>query len=121
MTKSMGGTERGRRIADYGLSFLGNPYVWGGTSLTNGADCSGFVQSVYKHFGITLPRTSAEQRSAGVEVAFSDAEPGDLICYAGHIGIYIGDGQIVHASNSRNGIITSYAAYRTILSVRRII
>ena len=121
MTKSMGGTERGRKIADYGLSFLGNPYVWGGTSLTNGADCSGFVQSVYKHFGITLPRTSAEQRSAGVEVAFSDAEPGDLICYAGHIGIYIGDGQIVHASNSRNGIITSYAAYRTILSVRRII
>ena len=106
MTKSMGGTERGRKIADYGLSFLGNPYVWGGTSLTNGADCS---------------RTSAEQRSAGVEVAFSDAEPGDLICYAGHIGIYIGDGQIVHASNSRNGIITSYAAYRTILSVRRII
>lgn len=121
MTKSVGGTERGRRIADYGLSFLGNPYVWGGTSLTNGADCSGFVQSVYKHFGITLPRTSAEQRYAGVEVAFSDAEPGDLVCYAGHIGIYIGDGQIVHASNSRNGIITSYAAYRTILSVRRII
>jgi len=108
-------------IVAYAKQFLGNPYVYGGTSLTNGADCSGFVQSVYKHFGITLPRTSAEQRSAGVEVAFSDAEPGDLICYAGHIGIYIGDGQIVHASNSRNGIITSYAAYRTILSVRRII
>lgn len=120
-SKSSGGTAQGRAVADYGLQFLGNPYVFGGTSLTNGADCSGFTQGVYRHFGYNLPRTSTEQRSAGREVAYSEAQPGDLICYAGHIAIYIGNGQIVHASTPKTGIKVGTATYRTILSVRRIV
>lgn len=119
--KSSGGTAKGREVADYGLQFVGNPYVYGGTSLTNGADCSGFTQSVYKHFGISLPRTSTEQRSAGREVPYSEAQPGDLICYAGHVALYIGNGQIVHASTPATGIKVGNATYRTILSVRRIL
>lgn len=119
--KSSGGTAEGRAIADYGLQFVGNPYVYGGTSLTNGADCSGFVQQVYKHFGYSLPRSSTEQRSAGREVSYSEAQPGDIICYAGHVAIYIGNGQIVHASTPTTGIKVGNAAYRTILSVRRIV
>ena len=116
-TKSLG-----QQIADYAMKFIGNPYVYGGTSLTNGADCSGFVQSVYKHFGISLPRTSGEQGKAGRAVdGLSNAKPGDLIWYSGHIGIYIGDGKIVHASNPKNGIITSNATYRKILGIRRIV
>lgn len=120
-SKSSGGTAQGRAVADYGLQFLGNPYVFGGTSLTGGADCSGFTQAVYRHFGYNLPRTSTEQRSAGREVAYSEAQPGDLICYAGHIAIYIGNGQIVHASTPKTGIKVGTATYRTILSVRRIV
>lgn len=120
-SKSSGGTAEGRAIADYGLQFLGNPYVFGGTSLTNGIDCSGFVQAVYRHFGYSVPRSSSEQRSAGREVSYSEAQPGDIICYAGHVGIYIGDGQIVHASTPATGIKVGTATYRTILSVRRII
>ena len=120
-TKSTGGTAAGRAIADYALQFVGNPYVYGGTSLTNGADCSGFTQSVYKHFGYSLPRTSADQRSAGYGVDYSDAQPGDLICYPGHVAMYIGNGQIVHASNSRVGIVVGSATYRSIMAVRRII
>lgn len=119
--KSSGGSARGREIADYGLKFLGNPYVYGGTSLTNGADCSGFVQQVYRNFGYSLPRTSTDQRSVGREVAYSDAQPGDIICYAGHVAIYIGNGQIVHASTPATGIKIGNATYRTILTVRRVV
>lgn len=115
-------TDLGRQIADYALKFLGNPYVYGGTSLTNGTDCSGFVQSVYKHFGISLPRTSGEQGASGRLVdGVKNAQPGDLVWYSGHIGIYIGNEQIVHASNSKVGIITSNVYYRDILGIRRII
>ncbi len=116
-----GGSAQGRAVVDYAMKFIGNPYVYGGTSLTNGADCSGFVQSVYKNFGISLPRTSAEQRSAGRGVEYADAQPGDLICYAGHVGIYIGNGQIVHASSPKSGIKVGNATYRSILAVRRIV
>ena len=120
-TKSSGGTAEGRAVADYGLKFVGNPYVYGGTSLTNGADCSGFVQSVYKNFGISLPRTSSEQRSVGVGVDYADAQPGDIVCYAGHVGIYIGNGKIVHASSPSTGIKVGNATYRSILAVRRVL
>ncbi len=115
------GSEQGKKIAAYGCSFIGNPYVLGGTSLTNGADCSGFTQSVYAQFGIKIPRTSYEQRSCGKEVAYADAQPGDLICYAGHVALYIGNGKIVHASSVKTGIKISYATYRSILSVRRVL
>lgn len=112
----------GSSVVDYATQFVGNPYAWGGTSLTNGADCSGFVQSVYNNFGVSLPRTSYEQQNAGREVSYSEAQPGDLICYGGHVAIYMGNGKIVHASNSRDGIkVSDNAAYRTILSVRRLV
>lgn len=119
--KSSGGSASGRAIADYGLQFLGNPYVFGGTSLTGGIDCSGFVQAVYRKFGYSVPRSSSEQRSVGREVSYSEAQPGDIICYAGHVGIYIGNGQIVHASTPKTGIKVGTATYRTILSVRRVV
>ena len=112
----------GSSVVNYATQFVGNPYVWGGTSLTNGADCSGFVQSVYANFGVSLPRTSYEQQNAGTEVSYADARPGDLICYGGHVAIYMGNGQIVHASNSQDGIkISNDATYRTIVSVRRLV
>ncbi len=120
-TVSSTGSSRGNAIVNFATQYVGNPYVWGGTSLTNGADCSGFAQSVYANFGINLPRTSYEQQHAGVEVSYANAQPGDLICYGGHVAIYMGNGRIVHASNSRDGIIISNnATYRTILSVRRL-
>ena len=108
-------------MASYGCQFIGNPYVFGGTSLTNGTDCSGFTQSVYAHFGIRIPRDSTSQRFFGTGVDYSQAQPGDLICYAGHVGLYIGNGQIVHASSERTGIKISNATYRTILAVRRVL
>ena len=120
MIKSHGGTSFGREVADYGLQFVGNPYVYGGTSLTKGADCSGFTQSVYRHFGVNIPRTSGEQAVFGREVSYEDMEPGDLVCYSGHVAMYIGDGRIVHASSTKEGIKVGYdPAYRTIVSVRR--
>lgn len=116
-----GGSGLGQQIANYGCQFIGNPYVYGGTSLTNGTDCSGFTRGVYAHFGITIPRDSTSQRFAGRGVSYEEARPGDIICYAGHVGIYIGNGQIVHASTERTGIKISNATYRTILAVRRIV
>ena len=116
-----GGSELGKQIAKYACQYIGNPYVAGGTSLTNGADCSGFTYRVYSDFGYRLPRTSTEQRSAGTGVNYSDAQPGDLICYSGHVALYIGGGKIVHASTQKTGIKVGNAEYRTILAVRRII
>lgn len=115
------GSELGKTIAKYACQFIGNPYVMGGTSLTNGADCSGFTYKVYQNFGYSIPRTSYLQRSAGTEVSYENAQPGDLICYDGHVAMYIGGGLIVHASSAKTGIKVSKAQYRTILSVRRII
>ena len=115
------GSDLGKKIAKYACQFVGNPYVSGGTSLTNGADCSGFTYRIYQDFGYSIPRTSYLQRSAGTEVAYENAQPGDLICYDGHVAMYIGGGMIVHASSAKTGIKVSRAQYRTILSVRRIV
>ena len=118
---SAGGSDLGKQVAKYACQFIGNPYVSGGTSLTNGADCSGFTYRVYSDFGYKLPRTSYEQRSAGRGVSYSEAQPGDLICYSGHVALYIGGGLIVHASTQKTGIKIGNAQYREILAVRRII
>lgn len=121
-SSSSSSSSLGQQVVQYALQFLGNPYVWGGTSLTNGADCSGFTMAVYAHFGYSLPHYDASQRSCGTAVAsLADAQPGDLICYDGHVAIYMGGGQIVHASNPRTGITTGTATYRHILAIRRII
>lgn len=117
-----GGYSRGQQVANFALRFVGNPYRYGGTSLTNGTDCSGFVMSVYRHFGKKLPRTSSSQRHAGRGVgSLSAAKPGDIICYNGHVAIYLGNRKIVHASNRRTGIkVTNNAAYRHIVAIRRV-
>lgn len=115
------GSELGNAVASYACQFVGNPYVYGGTSLTNGADCSGFVMSVYANFGVSLPHSSAADRNVGTAVGgLANAQPGDIVCYSGHVAIYIGNGQIVHASTAKTGIKISDANYRTPLSVRRI-
>ena len=115
------GSDMGKRLAKYACQYIGNPYVAGGTSLTNGADCSGFTFRIYSDFGYSIPRTSYEQRSCGTGVDYSSAQPGDLICYDGHVAMYIGGGLIVHASTQRTGIKVSNANYRPILAVRRVV
>ena len=116
-----GGSALGQSVASYACQFVGNPYVYGGTSLTNGADCSGFVMSVYANFGVSLPHSSSGDRSVGTAVdGLANAQPGDIICYSGHVAIYIGNGQIVHASTAKTGIKISDVNYRTPLGVRRI-
>ncbi len=119
--ESASGSDMGKRLAKYACQYIGNPYVAGGTSLTNGADCSGFTFRVYSDFGYSIPRTSYEQRSCGTGVDYSNAQPGDLICYDGHVAMYIGGGLIVHASTQRTGIKISNANYRPILAVRRVV
>lgn len=115
-------SAQGEEVVAYAKQFLGNPYVYGGTSLTEGADCSGFVQSIFKNFGITLPRTSQEQGESGVDVGgIENAVPGDLVSYSGHIGIYAGNNQLVHASGPEDGIKVSNVDFLPILSVRRVV
>ena len=115
------GSAAGAEVANFALQFVGNPYVYGGTSLTNGADCSGFVLAVYAQFGVSLPHSATADRSMGTAVgSLAEAQPGDLVCYSGHVGIYIGNGQIVHASTPRSGIKISSATYKPIACIRRI-
>ena len=118
---SSGGSAKGQEIANFACQFVGNPYVPGGTSLTEGADCSGFTMAVYNNFGLSLPRSSYAQSGYGREVSYSEAQPGDIIYYGGHVGIYIGNGLIVHASTQATGIKISNALYRSIITVRRIV
>lgn len=118
---NVGSSTAGQAVIDYACQFIGNPYVWGGTSLTDGADCSGFVQSVYAHFGISLPRTTYEMVNSGYAVSYEEALPGDLILYDGHVGLYMGDGTIVNAMNEAEGIGICSATYTNIIAVRRVI
>lgn len=114
-------SDMGAAVIEYASQFLGNPYVYGGTSLTNGTDCSGFTQGVYKNFGVEIPRTSTSQRTVGTQVdSLANALPGDIICYSGHVALYMGNNTIIHASTSKTGIITGSADYRTIITIRRI-
>ena len=112
----------GQAVVDYALQFVGNRYVWGGESLTNGVDCSGFVMKVYEKFGIKLPHSSYKLRSVGRKVSASELQPGDIICYSGHVAIYIGNGKIVHASNKKDGIkITNNYNYKKVITIRRVL
>lgn len=113
--------KSGKDVATYAKQFIGNRYVWGGTSLTKGVDCSGFVMKVYEAFGVSLPHSSYRLRSVGYKVSESEMKPGDIICYSGHVAIYIGNGKIVHASNKKDGIkITNNYKYKKVLAIRRI-
>ena len=123
-TQSSGAT--GSQIAQYATQFVGNPYVYGGSSLTGGADCSGFVMAVFAHFGINLPHNAASQSGYGTPVSMSELQPGDLLFYSngggiGHVTIYIGNDQVCHASNSRVGIVISNMSYRTPCAARRLV
>ena len=125
-SKTNSTVSKGRQVANYAKQFIGNPYKWGGESLTRGADCSGFTMKVYQHFGYHLPHSSISQRSYGKSVSWSSKQVGDLICYnaingVGHVGIYIGNNQVVHAGSTATGIHTSTANYRSVNCVRRIV
>ncbi len=112
----------GSSVVNYAMNFVGNPYVWGGKDPNTGADCSGFTSYVYAHFGINIPSYSYSQRSVGTEVSYANAQAGDLICYAGHVAIYMGNGQIVHAKGTAYGIVAyDNATYRPIITVRRVL
>lgn len=111
----------GQVVIDFACQFIGNPYVWGGTSLTNGADCSGFVQSVYANFGISLPRTTWDMENVGYAVSYDQALPGDIVLYDGHVGLYMGDGNIVNAMNEAQGIGICNANYAPIITIRRVL
>ena len=110
----------GSSVVNYGSQFVGNPYVYGGSSLTGGTDCSGFVMSVYSAFGVGLPHSSSAMRSVGYGVSYDEMQPGDIVCYSGHVGIYAGNGTLLHASNARTGITYSDVNYKHILAIRRI-
>ena len=117
-----GYTDSRVSLVQFALQFVGNRYVWGGTSLTNGIDCSGFTMQVYARYGVGLPHHAASQPAYGNRISASEAKPGDLFFYGSgssisHVGIYIGNGQIVHASNARTGIKISSAYYRTPICV----
>jgi len=112
--------QKGIEIVNYAKQFIGNPYVYGGTSLTRGTDCSGFVMGVYRHFGVSLPRTSYAMRSVGRAVSYNDMQVGDIVCYSGHVGIYAGNGKLINAIDERRGINLSNATYKKIITIRRI-
>ena len=114
------GSGIGAQIAAYACQFNGNPYQWGGTSLTNGADCSGFVLKVYQHFGVSLPHSSSAMRGVGYGVSYSEMQPGDIVCYQGHVGIYAGNGKIINALGEKWGITYTNVNYKSILAIRRI-
>ena len=112
----------GSDVVNYAMQFVGKPYVWGGKDPNTGADCSGFTSYVYAHFGISIPSFSGAQRSCGQEVSYANAQAGDLICYAGHVAIYMGGGKIVHAKGTAYGIVgNDNATYKTIITVRRLL
>ena len=112
----------GEQVIEFASQFIGNPYRYGGSSLTSGTDCSGFVMSVYRNFGFSLPHSSSALRSVGVPVAsLAEAQPGDIICYSGHVGLYLGDGRLLSALGSRYGITINSATYKRILAIRRLV
>ena len=116
-----GGSAEGRAVAEFAVQFVGNPYVWGGSSLTEGADCSGFVMAVYKEFGIELTHSTEIDQTEGEPVAsIEEAWPGDIVCYQGHVGIYIGDGMLCHAAGVSKGIVITMACYDNIITIRRL-
>lgn len=119
-SSSSSSSGSGSAVVSYASQFVGNPYVYGGTSLTNGCDCSGFVMSVYAHFGVSLPHSSSAMRSVGYGVSVSEMQAGDIVCYEGHVGIYTGNGTIVNALNSNSGIVYTNVYYSNIICVRRI-
>lgn len=120
-SSSKSSSSKGQQIANYGKKFVGNPYRWGGTSLTKGADCSGFVKAVYKKFGYNLPHSSSSLRRVGKSVSYSSKKAGDIVCYSGHVAIYTGNNKIVHAANTRKGIIISNVSYMKVVAIRRVV